>query len=111
MSASAFDRLPSHLVPMPRVVWVWGTAAHLVALAGYVTAVGVALFAGEAPGLGLLLPFFSSLSMLIGAVAAWVFERMNPKQAERFVVPISSGVIAGESIIGVVVAGLNNFVF
>jgi uncharacterized oligopeptide transporter (OPT) family protein len=62
-------------------------------------------------GLGLLLPFFSSLSMLIGALIAKVFETMNPKQAERFVVPISSGVIAGESIIGVVVAGLNNFVF
>jgi hypothetical protein len=69
MSASAFDRLPSHLVPMPRVVWVWGTAAHLVALAGYVTAVGVALFAGEAPGLGLLLPL-CAVGLFVGGLTA-----------------------------------------
>lgn len=62
-------------------------------------------------GLGMLLPFFSSFSMLLGAVAAWAYEKLSPKQAERFVVPISSGLIAGESIIGVIVAGLNNFVF
>ena len=35
----------------------------------------------------------------------------TPAQAERFVVPIASGLIAGESIVGVVVAALNNFVF
>lgn len=62
-------------------------------------------------GLGMLLPFFSSFSMLLGALLGWGFERLSPKQAERFIVPISSGLIAGESIIGVVVAGLNNFVF
>jgi uncharacterized oligopeptide transporter (OPT) family protein len=62
-------------------------------------------------GLGVLLPFFSSFSMFLGAVVAWGFARLSPKQAERFVVPISSGLIAGESIIGVIVAGLNNFVF
>jgi OPT family oligopeptide transporter len=62
-------------------------------------------------GLGLLLPFFSSLSMLIGALLARAFEAMSPRQAERFVIPVSSGLIAGESIIGVIVAGLNNFVF
>jgi uncharacterized oligopeptide transporter (OPT) family protein len=49
--------------------------------------------------------------MLIGALLARAFEAMNPKQAERFVIPVSSGLIAGESIIGVIVAGLNNFVF
>jgi len=62
-------------------------------------------------GLGMLLPFFSSFSMLLGALIGWGYEKLSPKQAERFVVPVSSGIIAGESIIGVVVAGLNNFVF
>jgi uncharacterized oligopeptide transporter (OPT) family protein len=61
-------------------------------------------------GLGLLLPFSTSLSFVLGAAAAWVYARARPDQADRFVVPVASGVIAGESIVGVVVAALNNFV-
>jgi uncharacterized oligopeptide transporter (OPT) family protein len=61
-------------------------------------------------GLGLLLPFFTSLSFGLGALAAWFFGRISKRQAERLVVPVASGLIAGESIVGVVVAALNNFV-
>jgi uncharacterized oligopeptide transporter (OPT) family protein len=62
-------------------------------------------------GLGLLLPFYTSVSFVLGAFAAWVFARADRRQAERFVIPISSGLIAGESVVGVIVAALNNFVF
>jgi uncharacterized oligopeptide transporter (OPT) family protein len=61
-------------------------------------------------GLGIILPFFTSLSFVLGAVAARAFGLADRRQAERFVVPISSGIIAGESIVGVVVAALNNLV-
>ena len=61
-------------------------------------------------GLGLFLPFFTSLSFVLGAALAWAFGLASKRQADRFVVPISSGVIAGESIVGVLVAALNNFV-
>jgi OPT family oligopeptide transporter len=61
-------------------------------------------------GIGFILPFYYPLAMFLGAVLATVAEKVNAKWAERFVVPISSGLIAGESIIGVIVAGLNNFV-
>jgi uncharacterized oligopeptide transporter (OPT) family protein len=61
-------------------------------------------------GLGLLLPFSTSLSFVIGASAAWLFGRLDSRQADRLVIPIASGLIAGESIVGVVVATLNNFV-
>jgi uncharacterized oligopeptide transporter (OPT) family protein len=61
-------------------------------------------------GLGLLLPFSTSLSFVLGAAAAWAFHRIDARQADRFIVPVASGVIAGESIVGVVVAALNNFV-
>jgi uncharacterized oligopeptide transporter (OPT) family protein len=60
-------------------------------------------------GLGLILPFSTAISFVIGALLAWGFERIDRRQAERFVVPISSGLIAGESIVGVLVAALNNF--
>jgi OPT family oligopeptide transporter len=61
-------------------------------------------------GLGILFPLFSSLSFALGAIAAWVFGLANRRQADRFTIPIASGLIAGESIVGVVVAALNNFV-
>lgn len=60
-------------------------------------------------GLGLLFPFSTSLSFALGALAAWVFGRVSPRQAARFTVPIASGVITGESLAGVVVTALNNF--
>jgi uncharacterized oligopeptide transporter (OPT) family protein len=61
-------------------------------------------------GVGLLLPFSTSLSFVLGAVAAWALSASRPKLAERYVVPVASGAIAGESIVGVVVAALDNFV-
>jgi uncharacterized oligopeptide transporter (OPT) family protein len=61
-------------------------------------------------GLGLLLPFSTSLSFVLGAAAAWLYARVDARGASRFVVPVSSGLIAGESILGVVVAAVNNFV-
>jgi len=59
-------------------------------------------------GLGLLLPFDISLTFLVGALAAWAFGRANRRQADRFVVPIASGLIAGESVVGVLVQLVNN---
>jgi uncharacterized oligopeptide transporter (OPT) family protein len=61
-------------------------------------------------GLGMILPFYTSISFVLGAVAAWIYARIDRNAAERFVVPIASGIIAGESVVGVVVAALNNFV-
>jgi uncharacterized oligopeptide transporter (OPT) family protein len=62
-------------------------------------------------GLGLLLPFSVPLSFFIGALIGWGLEKMKPKTAERYIIPVASGIIAGESIIGVVVTAINNFVF
>ena len=61
-------------------------------------------------GFGLMLPFVFPLSLFLGAFIAYVVSKLDKKTADRFVIPIASGVIAGESIIGVIVAGLNNFV-
>jgi uncharacterized oligopeptide transporter (OPT) family protein len=59
-------------------------------------------------GLGFILPFFNPFSMLLGAVAAWLWARQNQRHAERYVVPVSSGIIAGESITSVAIALINN---
>ncbi|MBN2575844.1 MAG: OPT/YSL family transporter [Deltaproteobacteria bacterium] len=61
-------------------------------------------------GLGFILPFFNPFSMLLGAVAAWLWARRNRPHAERYAVPVASGVIAGESIVSVAIALVNNLV-
>lgn len=55
-------------------------------------------------GLAMVIPFFNSLSMFIGSVIALVMEKKVPRVAEKYIVPVSSGLIAGESLLGIVVA-------
>ncbi len=57
-------------------------------------------------GLSFLLPASMSLSLFIGAVAAFAFSRFRPRSSERYLVPISSGLIAGESVVAVALAVL-----
>lgn len=62
-------------------------------------------------GLGFILPFQYPLSMLLGAVGAYLWTKSNKKSSDDYLVPVASGIIAGVSIMGVVAAALNNFVF
>jgi len=55
-------------------------------------------------GLAFVIPFFNSLSMFIGALLAWIYTRLNPQGAERYIVPVASGIIAGESLMGILIA-------
>ena len=60
-------------------------------------------------GLSMVIPFFNSLSMFIGALIALILEKKAPKMAEKYVIPVSSGIIAGESLIGILIALLVAF--
>jgi uncharacterized oligopeptide transporter (OPT) family protein len=60
-------------------------------------------------GFGLMLPFSTPLSFLLGALIAEVVTRANRPLGDRYVVPVASGVIAGESILGVFAAAVNTF--
>jgi uncharacterized oligopeptide transporter (OPT) family protein len=42
--------------------------------------------------------------MFLGACLALILERTKPKLAADYVVPVSSGIIAGESLMGVGIA-------
>jgi putative OPT family oligopeptide transporter len=55
-------------------------------------------------GLALVIPFFNTLSMFIGAVIAWVLAKVASETAELYTIPVASGIIAGESLMGVAVA-------
>jgi uncharacterized oligopeptide transporter (OPT) family protein len=55
-------------------------------------------------GIALTLPGSTSLAMFLGALIAWCLERWTPKWSAVYTVPIASGAIAGESIMGVILA-------
>jgi putative OPT family oligopeptide transporter len=63
-------------------------------------------FIPSAMGLGLafVIPFYNTLSIFSGALAAWIVAKQAGKVAERYTIPVASGVIAGESLMGVMVA-------
>ncbi|HEY5313563.1 MAG TPA: OPT family oligopeptide transporter [Pirellulales bacterium] len=54
-------------------------------------------------GLGIagVIPAFNSISMFLGALVAWILSKVSPAMAEKYVVPVSSGLIAGESLMAV----------
>jgi len=62
-----------------------------------------------AMGIAFVIPAFNSVSMFLGALIAYILEKSRPVVAENYTVPVASGVIAGESIMGILVAMLIAF--
>ncbi len=58
-------------------------------------------------GLALVIPCFNSISMFMGALIAYLWARYKKEHGERYVIPVASGIIAGESLLGVAVALLS----
>lgn len=58
-------------------------------------------------GLAFTMPFANTLSMFVGALIALGIERSRPRVAEQYLVPVSSGIIAGESLIGILIKVLS----
>ncbi len=63
-------------------------------------------FLPSAMGLGLawVIPFQNSLSFAIGAVATWLWTRAHRPTAEKFNIPVASGLVAGESLVAAIIA-------
>ncbi len=55
-------------------------------------------------GLAFTITGYYSVSMFIGALFALMLHKAKPKLADEYVVPVSSGIIAGESLMGVLIA-------
>jgi uncharacterized oligopeptide transporter (OPT) family protein len=51
-----------------------------------------------------VIPAYNSVSIFIGALLAEVLRRRNKALAEQAIIPVSSGFIAGESLMGILVA-------
>jgi uncharacterized oligopeptide transporter (OPT) family protein len=52
----------------------------------------------------MVIPGSNSIATFLGGLAAEVLRRHRPVAARRYVVPVGSGLIAGESLMGVAVA-------
>jgi uncharacterized oligopeptide transporter (OPT) family protein len=53
-------------------------------------------------GLAWVFPWYYALLFFLGALVALLLERRKPKLAEEFTLPVASGVVAGGSLMGVV---------
>ncbi len=110
--AQVFKSGIENLHPLARTLIPWGLAI------GAVLGVLELLFpkakkwlpSANGLGFGFILPFSNPVSFFIGALLAWGAEAKNKKWMEDYVVPIAAGAIAGESIMGVIVTALSNFV-
>ena len=123
------ERLGSEALPAPSAK-VWAGVAELLAkgiealpagamqaiMIGAVIGIALTLLEEFGPerlkpwlpsttGLGIagVIPAFNSFAMFTGALMAWLFARMRPRAADTYTVPISSGLIAGESLMGVAI--------
>lgn len=55
-------------------------------------------------GIAMVIPGSNCIAMFLGAATAELLRKKRPKLAEDYVVPVASGLIAGESLMGIVVA-------
>ena len=55
-------------------------------------------------GIALVIPGSNAISMFLGSLVAELLRRFKPALAERAIVPVSSGFIAGESLMGIAIA-------
>ena len=60
-------------------------------------------------GIGMVVPAFFTITIFAGSLVGIVIARLYPKWTEESLVPVASGGIAGEAILGVVIAALTVF--
>jgi OPT family oligopeptide transporter len=59
-------------------------------------------------GLAWVFHWYTGLLFFIGAVIAWILQRKQPKWSEEFTFPVASGIIAGGSLMGVILVFWEN---
>jgi uncharacterized oligopeptide transporter (OPT) family protein len=52
----------------------------------------------------MVIPGSNAIAMFLGSLVAETVRRWKPALAERAIVPVSSGFIAGESLMGIAIA-------
>lgn len=105
--SQAFSGGLSALVPSARTAIVVGLALGVaLALMEKLAPKRLLPFIPSPSGLGIamVIPASNCIAMFLGAALAEWLRRTRPALAEKTVVPVSSGLIAGESLMGIVIA-------
>ncbi|MFO0838910.1 MAG: OPT family oligopeptide transporter [Phycisphaerae bacterium] len=64
----------------------------------------------SAAGIGLAwtFHFYTALNFMLGAIIAWAWQKTDKKGSDEFLFPVASGVIAGGSLMGVLIILIQN---
>ena len=54
--------------------------------------------------LGMLLPFSSVATLFIGGIAGTIWQARSPANASKYLIPLASGLVAGEAMVAVAVS-------
>jgi uncharacterized oligopeptide transporter (OPT) family protein len=92
----------------PSAVWAMGVAF----VVGVIIVVVDNVFPKAKPytpsptalGIAMTVPGSQAFAMFLGALLAWILEKKAAKLSEMYTIPVASGCIAGESIMGVFLA-------
>jgi len=60
-------------------------------------------------GMSMTMQGYTAFAIFLGAMIAWILEKKAAKWHEMYTIPIASGCIAGESIMAVILRGLEAF--
>ncbi len=63
----------------------------------------------SAIGLAFVIPAWNSISLFLGAVIAALVARLWPRQAGSYTLPVAAGLVAGESLMGIVTIAIHVF--
>ena len=121
----------AHPLPAPQATLISALAKGVIqgqidwSLIGIGALVGIVLIAVDetlrrskgyglpplAAGIGIYLPAATTLTVMVGALIGWRYDRWaarsrNPEAAKRLGVLLASGLIVGESLFGVLLAGI-----
>jgi putative OPT family oligopeptide transporter len=66
-----------------------------------------ALPSAPALGLALVIPAWNSISLFLGALLATVVARLWPVTGERYILPVAAGLVAGESLMGILTIAIH----
>ncbi|MBI5756980.1 MAG: OPT/YSL family transporter, partial [Planctomycetales bacterium] len=102
MLAKGFGALPQGALP---AMLVGGAIGVLLTLAEEFLPKKYRPWIPSPTGLGIagVIPAFNAMSMFLGSLAAWILSKTNAKADEEYTIPVSSGLIAGESLMGVAI--------
>ena len=53
-------------------------------------------------GIGILVPFSVISTMFIGGIVGWYWEKYDKRSADIYMIPLASGLIAGEALVAVI---------